>query len=55
MAGSCEKANDWDRSQNKRLKKARQAYMVRPAMQEEISVNMKGKLQSYIRHLFENP
>jgi hypothetical protein len=23
-------------------------------MQEEISVNMKGKLQSYIRHLFEN-
>ena len=28
-------------------------YMVRPAMQEEISVNMKEKLQSYIRHLSE--
>jgi hypothetical protein len=28
-------------------------YMVRPAMQEEISVNMKDKLQSYIRHLVE--
>jgi hypothetical protein len=28
--------------------------MVRPAMQEEISVNMKDKLQSYIRHLIED-
>lgn len=28
--------------------------MVRPAMQEENSVNMKEKLQSYIRHLIED-